>query len=83
VIARNPYEANHGCALPVGRAQLVAYDGGDLHRMTLRAPTRDQLGYARELMIVVLMVVAFPWLLRMALRNPSVIVRGAGPAAIK
>jgi hypothetical protein len=44
------------------------------------APSLAQLTYAKELMIVILLAVAFPWLLGRVLSNPGSVLRGVLPA---
>jgi hypothetical protein len=41
-------------------------------------PSRDQLTYAKELMTVVLLALAFPWLIVKLLTNPGTVLAGAG-----
>jgi hypothetical protein len=53
----------------------VAVDPAQLAR---RMPTREQLTYTRELLTVVLILAAFPWLLSKLLTNPGAVLRGAG-----
>lgn len=48
-----------------------------------RLPTREQLAYAKELMLVVLLALAFPWLVAKLLTSPRTVLVGAGRPAVK
>jgi hypothetical protein len=47
-------------------------------RAGLRLPSKEQLTYAKELMTVVLLALAFPWLIVQLLTRPSTVLAAAG-----
>lgn len=67
-LARSPYTGD-GDGLVVGVAAPTPAHRG------LCLPRREQLTYTRELLTVVLLLVAFPWLLSRLLTNPGDVLR--------
>lgn len=90
MIGRSPYADGGGLVAAVDlpeRPQLgiVAGAAGEPSRgvavdpaQRVRVPSRDQLTYTRELLTVVLILAAFPWLISKLLTNPGAVLRGAG-----
>lgn len=74
MIAQDPYAGG----LVVGAATPAA--PAPAPTMQLRRPTRDQLTYTRELLTVILLLAAFPWLLGKLLTNPGSVLRSGAVA---
>lgn len=78
-LAQNPYGGDRqlivGQATPAVAAAPSSTLGG------LRLPSHEQVTYTRDLLVLVLFVIAFPWVLHKLVTNPSKLLAGSGVKA--
>lgn len=69
--------AASGYTYPGLAAAGPADDGGVRRRL----PSHDHVNYVRDLLLLVLLIVAFPWLVKHLFTEPAKVLRGAGVKA--
>lgn len=48
----------------------------------LRLPSKDSLGYTRELITTLILLLALPWLVTNLVKRPGYVIAGAGRQAV-